>query len=82
MNMQKLFSFAVAAMLIGALASCNQGSTAPIGAELDNKIDSIKQARLELLTTDMQKACDEKMKTEVMVKADSIAKAMKENKAS
>jgi hypothetical protein len=78
--MNKILSIAIGAMMIGAIASCNQGTTAIVGAELDKKIDSTKQALMVKATEEIGKACEERKKTEVMVKADSIVKAEKEAK--
>jgi hypothetical protein len=80
--MKQILLVAIVAIGFGAMLSCNQAANAPIGADLDKKIDSIKQARLEKMTSDMDSICKMKMKTVVMEKADSIAKAMKETKHS
>ncbi len=80
--MKQILLTAAVATFMGAMVSCNQMGNAPIGADLDKKIDSIKQARLEKLQTESDSLCKIKMKTVVMEKADSIAKAMKESKHS
>ncbi|MFM2225999.1 MAG: hypothetical protein RJA07_2201 [Bacteroidota bacterium] len=78
--MNKILTFAIGAMMIGAIASCNQGPAPIVGAELDKKIDSTKQALMVKAQEDISKNCEERKKTEVMAKADSIVTAEKEAK--
>jgi outer membrane lipoprotein-sorting protein len=68
------------AVVVGAMASCNQAANVPMGADLDKKIDSIKQSSLEKMQTVSDSLCKIKMNTTVIEKADSLVKAMKETK--
>ena len=78
--MKQILLTAATALMIGALASCNQAANVPMGADLDKKIDSIKQSKLEAMTKMSDSLCKLKLKTMVMEKADSIVKAEKEAK--
>jgi hypothetical protein len=79
--MNKILTFAIGAMMIGAIASCNNGPAPVVGADFDKKVDSTKQTLLEAKVKEIDAACEERMKTEVMMKADSIVKAEKEAKS-
>lgn len=79
--MKKVIISLLAGAALVQVIACNQAPTMD-AATMDRKIDSMVQARTEEATKAADAACQERMKTEVMVKADSIYKAMTEKKAS
>ena len=78
--MKSFLTYVVVAGAICAVASCNQGPAPVVGAEVDKKVDSTKQALIKNAEAEIAKKCEERMHTEVMAKADSIINAAKAEK--
>lgn len=79
--MKSLLNYVAVAAIFCAVASCNQGPAPVVGAEFDKKVDSTKQSLIKNAEAEIAKKCEERMRTEVMVKADSIVNAGKAAKS-
>lgn len=78
--MKSFLTYVTVAIAFVAIASCNQGPAPVVGAEFDKKVDSTKQALIKNAEAEIAKKCEERMRTEVMSKADSIVNAAKPEK--